>query len=93
MGWDLSEWLPLVQDRRFLPWLVKVPSEQQQVHTYTLRPHLACVPVIVSENSSTEVAACVTHDDACIYHTQELEKGERVQAEGSVCFTVSLTGL
>ncbi|CAM9393406.1 unnamed protein product [Ectocarpus sp. 12 AP-2014] len=30
MGWDLSEWLPLVQDRRFLPWLVKVPSEQQQ---------------------------------------------------------------
>lgn len=31
MGWDLSEWLPLVQDRRFLPWLVKVPSEQQQV--------------------------------------------------------------
>ncbi|CAB1119331.1 unnamed protein product [Ectocarpus sp. CCAP 1310/34] len=31
MGWDLSEWLPLVQDRRFLPWLVKVPSEQQQI--------------------------------------------------------------
>lgn len=35
MGWDLSEWLPLVQDRRFLPWLVKVPSEQQQVHLFS----------------------------------------------------------
>lgn len=34
MGWDLSEWLPLVQDRRFLPWLVKVPSEQQQVTSH-----------------------------------------------------------
>lgn len=31
MGWDLQEWLPLIQDRRLLPWLVKVPSEQQQL--------------------------------------------------------------
>ncbi|CAM9226301.1 unnamed protein product [Chrysoparadoxa australica] len=31
MGWDLREWLPLIQDRRFLPWLVKIPSEQQQL--------------------------------------------------------------
>ncbi|CAM9999039.1 unnamed protein product, partial [Phaeothamnion confervicola] len=31
MGWDLNEWLPLIQDRRFLPWLVKVPTEQQQL--------------------------------------------------------------
>jgi regulator of nonsense transcripts 1 len=23
MGWDLAEWLPLIQDRRLLPWLVK----------------------------------------------------------------------
>lgn len=44
MGWDLSEWLPLVQDRRFLPWLVKVPSEQQQVrHAQPL--HLRAVGV------------------------------------------------
>lgn len=40
MGWDLSEWLPLVQDRRFLPWLVKVPSEQQQVHYAQPLPNL-----------------------------------------------------
>ena len=31
MGWELSEWLPLIQDRRLLPWLVKVPTEQQQL--------------------------------------------------------------
>lgn len=31
MGWELKEWLPLIKDRRFLSWLVKVPSEQQQL--------------------------------------------------------------
>lgn len=31
MGWELAEWLPLIQDRRLLPWLVKVPTEQQQL--------------------------------------------------------------
>ena len=29
MGWELAEWLPLIQDRRLLPWLVKVPDEEQ----------------------------------------------------------------
>ena len=29
MGWELTEWLPLIQDRRLLPWLVKVPTEEQ----------------------------------------------------------------
>ncbi len=31
MNWDLSQWLPLIEDRCFLPWLVKVPSEQEQL--------------------------------------------------------------
>jgi len=25
--WDLDEWLPLIEDRRFLPWLVREPSD------------------------------------------------------------------
>ncbi len=29
-NWDLSSWLPLIENRSFLPWLVKVPSEQEQ---------------------------------------------------------------
>jgi regulator of nonsense transcripts 1 len=31
MNWDLSQWLPLIDDRCFLPWLVKVPTEQEQL--------------------------------------------------------------
>ena len=32
-NWDLAQWLPLVDDRCFLPWLVKVPSEQEQLRS------------------------------------------------------------
>ncbi|EPS70804.1 hypothetical protein M569_03951, partial [Genlisea aurea] len=31
MNWDLSKWCPLVEDRCFLQWLLKVPSEQEQL--------------------------------------------------------------
>ncbi|CAG0894471.1 unnamed protein product [Darwinula stevensoni] len=31
MNWDQEQWKPLIQDRSFLPWLVKVPSEQDQM--------------------------------------------------------------
>ncbi|KAL0792963.1 hypothetical protein Bca101_064340 [Brassica carinata] len=31
MNWDLSQWCPLIDDRCFLPWLVKVPYEQEQL--------------------------------------------------------------
>jgi regulator of nonsense transcripts 1 len=31
MDWDTSQWLPLIDDRCFLSWLVKVPSEQEQL--------------------------------------------------------------
>ncbi|KAI8808207.1 UPF1 regulator of nonsense transcripts-like protein [Cladochytrium replicatum] len=31
MNWDLTQWLPLIDDRCFLPWLVKVPTEQEQL--------------------------------------------------------------
>lgn len=24
MDWDLTQWMPLIEDRAFLPWLVKV---------------------------------------------------------------------
>ena len=28
MEWELSQWHPLIQDRKFLPWLIKVPSDK-----------------------------------------------------------------
>lgn len=31
MSWDMTQWLPLIEDRCFLPWLVKVPSEHEQL--------------------------------------------------------------
>jgi regulator of nonsense transcripts 1 len=31
LSWDMSQWLPLIEDRSFLPWLVKVPSEHEQL--------------------------------------------------------------
>eukprot|EP01119_Soliformovum_irregulare_P022466 TRINITY_DN7692_c0_g1_i2.p1 TRINITY_DN7692_c0_g1~~TRINITY_DN7692_c0_g1_i2.p1 ORF type:complete len:289 (+),score=29.66 TRINITY_DN7692_c0_g1_i2:20-886(+) len=31
MNWDLKLWQPLIEDRCFLPWLVKIPSEQEQL--------------------------------------------------------------
>jgi regulator of nonsense transcripts 1 len=31
MGWDLTQWMPLIEDRSFLPWLVKVPTDKEQL--------------------------------------------------------------
>jgi regulator of nonsense transcripts 1 len=31
MNWDTTQWMPLIDDRCFLTWLVKVPSEQEQL--------------------------------------------------------------
>ncbi|XP_067634756.1 regulator of nonsense transcripts 1 homolog, partial [Eurosta solidaginis] len=31
MNWDQEQWKPLITDRSFLPWLVKVPTEQEKL--------------------------------------------------------------
>jgi regulator of nonsense transcripts 1 len=31
MDWDLTQWQPLIEDRSFLQWLVKVPTEKEQL--------------------------------------------------------------
>lgn len=31
MNWDQDQWKPLISDRCFLPWLVKIPTEQEQL--------------------------------------------------------------
>ena len=30
-NWDVQQWLPLIEDRQFLPWLVKPPSEVEMM--------------------------------------------------------------
>jgi regulator of nonsense transcripts 1 len=33
MDWDLTQWMPLIEDRCFLSWLVKIPSEKDQLRS------------------------------------------------------------
>lgn len=33
LDWDTSQWMPLIEDKAFLSWLVKVPSEHEQLRT------------------------------------------------------------
>ena len=33
MGWDLSQWTPLIEDKQFLSWLVSIPTEKQQLRS------------------------------------------------------------
>jgi regulator of nonsense transcripts 1 len=37
MNLDLSQWQPLIEDRCFLPWLVKIPTEQEQLRARQVR--------------------------------------------------------
>lgn len=37
MDWELSQWHPLVQDRKFLAWLVKVPSDKSQIRARDIK--------------------------------------------------------
>lgn len=37
MDWELGQWHPLVQDRKFLSWLVKVPSEKLQIRARDIK--------------------------------------------------------
>jgi len=33
-NWDLGQWQPLIEDRAFLPWLVKVPDAKDQMRSW-----------------------------------------------------------
>lgn len=37
--WDTSQWSPLIEDRSFLSWLVKVPSDQEQARARQISFH------------------------------------------------------
>jgi len=38
MSWDISRWQPLIEDRSFLPWLVCVPTDAEQLRARHLTP-------------------------------------------------------
>lgn len=35
-NWDLAQWQPLIEDRAFLPWLVKVPDTKDQMRAWPI---------------------------------------------------------
>eukprot|EP00928_Gymnodinium_smaydae_P007599 TRINITY_DN12722_c0_g1_i1.p1 TRINITY_DN12722_c0_g1~~TRINITY_DN12722_c0_g1_i1.p1 ORF type:complete len:1127 (+),score=208.53 TRINITY_DN12722_c0_g1_i1:492-3383(+) len=35
-NWDLAQWQPLIEDRSFLPWLVKVPDGKDQMRAFPI---------------------------------------------------------
>ena len=37
--WDTTQWSPLIEDRSFLSWLVKIPSEQEQLRARQITFH------------------------------------------------------
>lgn len=38
MSWDISKWQPLIEDRSFLPWLVSLPTDAEQLRGRHLTP-------------------------------------------------------
>ena len=40
MNWDTSKWQPLIEDRSFLPWVVAVPTDQEQLRARNLAPQV-----------------------------------------------------
>lgn len=57
MSWDISRWQPLIEDRSFLPWLVSVPSDAEQLRARHLTPPMiAKLEEIWKDNSGATIA-------------------------------------
>ncbi|TPX39659.1 hypothetical protein SeMB42_g06292 [Synchytrium endobioticum] len=56
MTWDLSQWLPLIDDKCFLPWLVKVPTDQEQMRARQItNAQIAKLEEIWKDNGSATI--------------------------------------
>lgn len=38
LGVDMAQWAPVVEDRTFVPWLVKPPSDDERLRARRLTP-------------------------------------------------------
>ncbi|KAJ3027881.1 UNVERIFIED_CONTAM: hypothetical protein HDU68_002909 [Siphonaria sp. JEL0065] len=51
--WDLSQWVPLISDKAFLPWLVKLPTENEVMRSRHISPsQMAALETIWSSGDS-----------------------------------------
>ncbi|KAJ3147016.1 hypothetical protein HDU89_005824 [Geranomyces variabilis] len=58
MSWDLSQWLPLIEDRSFLTWLVKIPAEHEQLRAR----HIAASQIAALEDRWMEDSEATVDD-------------------------------
>jgi regulator of nonsense transcripts 1 len=57
MSWDISRWQPLIEDRSFLPWLVAVPTDAEQLRARHLTPPMiAKLEEMWKDNSGATIA-------------------------------------
>lgn len=57
MSWDISRWQPLIEDRSFLPWLVSVPTEAEQLRARHLTPPMiAKLEEMWKDNAAATIA-------------------------------------
>jgi regulator of nonsense transcripts 1 len=57
MSWDISRWQPLIEDRSFLPWLVAVPTDAEQLRARHLTPPMiAKLEEMWKDNASATIA-------------------------------------
>ncbi|KFY10822.1 hypothetical protein V492_04832 [Pseudogymnoascus sp. VKM F-4246] len=57
MSWDISRWQPLIEDRSFLPWLVAVPSDAEQLRARHLTPPMiAKLEEMWKDNAAATIA-------------------------------------
>ncbi|KAL1915089.1 uncharacterized protein VTP21DRAFT_7570 [Calcarisporiella thermophila] len=56
MNWDTSQWMPLIDDRCFLSWLVKIPTEQEQLRARQITAQqIAKLEDLWKENSEAKL--------------------------------------
>ncbi|RKF73804.1 Regulator of nonsense transcripts 1-like protein [Golovinomyces cichoracearum] len=57
MSWDISRWQPLIEDRSFLPWLLSVPTDAEQLRARHLTPPMiAKLEEMWKDNASVTIA-------------------------------------
>lgn len=62
MNWDQEQWRPLISDRQLLNWLVKVPSDAEQLRGRQVNAvQINKLEDLWKENIDAEFQVFVTH--------------------------------
>ncbi len=60
MNWDQEQWRPLISDRQLLNWLVKVPSDAEQLRARQVNAvQINKLEDLWKENIDAEFQVCV----------------------------------